>query len=119
MRRIEIFMGKLEQMYYAEKGKYMLSDKEQDAFDDLLDEFKFCKDKFLFFYDDDEQNRISCLTTDEMAEKYKNGNYSDPDNLIENCLDFCLYSSIHVLRMFKNMELSDILNTFREKGLKI
>jgi hypothetical protein len=115
---VEIFVGKLEQMYYAEKGRYILSDKERETFDNLYVEFKSCKDKFLIF-DDDEHNRISCLSIDEMAEKYRNGNYSDPENLIENCLDFCLYSSIHVLRMFKNMELSDILNTFREKGLKI
>lgn len=110
-------MGKLEQMYYAEKGKYILNDKEEETFDNLFNEFISCKDKFLFF-DDSTHNRIFCLTIEEMQEQYKNGNYSDPDSLIENCWDFCIYSSMHALRMFKDMELNDILRVLRKKGLK-
>ena len=110
-------MGKLEQMYYAEKGKYILTDREQKTFENAFNEFMSCTDKFLFF-DDSTHNRIFCLTIKEMEEQYKNGNYADPDSLIENCWDFCIYSSMHVLRMFKDMELNDILNIFREKGFK-
>ena len=110
-------MGKLEQMYYAEKGKYILTEREQEAFGNLFNEFISCRDKFLFF-DDSTNERIFCLTTEEMAEHYKNGNYANPDDLIENCWDFCIYSSMHVLRMFKDMELNDILNVFRKKGVK-
>ncbi len=107
-------MDNISLLYNAIIGKYVLTTKEQEFYNNfILPSFLNSKNKFLF-YDD---NQVLLLDKVEMRLQYENGNYRNYDNLVKNFRDFCVSCCVEALKNFSNYSLEEIRKEFKKHDI--